>query len=435
MYWKKEYYEKKLSLNEAANLVKSGDRVYLGTASSVAYGVADALWERRKELSNVEIQSSQAFEPCPIYDNVEDNPFSYSTYFIGIGERIPYRAGLPTVYTSVHLSQADIWASETAASDICFFEVSSPDENGYVSFGPSGVSLHDDIKKKAKTIVLEVNPKVPFVLGEKNTMHISEADAIVEYERPVMAFETPSSNEESHLISKFVLEEIPDGATIQLGLGKISTAIGFGLMSKNDLGIHTELFNEPMLDLIENGNVTNAKKGYMDGMSVYAFSLGTEKLYRFLDKNPSMYAVPFSYANDPRIICKNKKMISINNTMSIDLYGQCASDCMSWNQQSGTGGQLDFVRGAQWSEGGKSIIVTSSSFTKNGKRMSKIVPAFPEGTAVTTPRSDVQYVATEYGCVNLKPLTMSDRAKALIQLAHPDFREQLKDEAKAHKLI
>ena len=190
-----------------------------------------------------------------------------------------------------------------------------------------------------------------------------------------------------------------------------------------------------MLALIENGNVTNKHKGFLDDKNVYAFALGNEKLYRFLDKNPDMYCVPFSYANDPRIIARNKRMISINSTMAIDLYGQCASECMAWNQQSGTGGQADFVRGAQWSEGGKSFIVTTSSFMKNGKRMSKIVPSFPAGSVVTTPRSDVQYVATEYGCVNLKPLTMADRARALIRIAHPDFRELLTDEAKAHGLL
>lgn len=437
--WKTEYDAKKTAHCEAVKCVKSGDRVYAGTASSVAYGLLDALWERKDELENVEIQSSQAFEPCALYEDFENNPFGINTYFIGVNERKMYRHKMPVRYTSVHLSQVEIWARENAKPNVCFFEVSSPDENGNFSFGPSGVACQRALTEATKaiggTIVLEVNPKVPYVLGEDNLINVSEADMLVEYERPIMSYETPAGDEVAKKISDFIIAEVPDGATIQLGLGNISTEIGYGLMTKNDLGIHTELFNQPMLDLIENGNVTNRAKGYMDGKSVYSFSLGTEKLYSFLDKNPDMYCVPFAVANDARNIAKNRRMISINSTMSIDLFGQCASECVAWNQQSGTGGQLDFVRGAQWSEGGKSFIATTSTFVKNGKLVSKIVPAFAPGSVVTTPRSDVQYVATEYGCVNLKPLSMGDRVRALIGLAHPQFRDALRDEARAHGLI
>lgn len=437
--WKKEYNEKTTTQKEAVKCVKSGDRIYAGTASSVAYGLLDALWERKDELEGVEIQSSQAFEPCAVYDEYEENPFSINTYFVGVNERKMYRHGKPIRYTSFHLSQAPIWASQNAKPNVCFFEVSAPDEEGYMSFGPSGVSCQEILKETTKAsgglIIAEVNPKVPYVLGESNKIHVSEVDRIVEYERPIMPYDTPESDDVARKISDYIIAEVPDGATIQLGLGNVSTAIGYGLMTKNDLGIHTELFNQPMIDLIENGNVTNKCKGFMDGLNVYSFSLGTEKLYKFLDKNPAMYCAPFDFVNDPRIIAKNKRFVSINSTMSIDIYGQCASECVAWNQQSGTGGQLDFVRGAQWSEGGKSFIATTSSFIKNGKRVSKIVSSFAPGSVVTTPRSDVQYVATEYGCVNLKPLSMGDRARALIELAHPDFRDELREEAKAHGLI
>lgn len=437
--WQEEYKMKKTTHAEAVKCVKSGDRVYAGTASSVAYGLLDALWERKDELEDVEIQTSQAFEPCAIYENYEDNPFGINTYFVGVNERKMYRKNMPVRYTSVHLSQVGIWVRENAAPNVCFFEVSKPDELGYFSFGPSGVAcqraLTQAVKENGGVIVLEVNSKVPYVMGEGNTIHMSEVNAVVEYERPIMDYETPKGDETAKKISDFIIAEVPDGATIQLGLGNISTEIGYGLMTKNDLGIHTELFNQPMLDLIENGNVTNKYKGYMDGKSVYSFSLGTKKLYEFLDKNPDMYCMPFAIANDARNIAKNSRMISINSTMSIDLFGQCASECIAWNQQSGTGGQLDFVRGAQWSNGGKSFIATTSSFIKNGKRVSKIVPSFAPGSVVTTPRSDVQYVATEYGCVNLKPLSMGDRVRALIELAHPEFRDALRDEAKAHSLL
>ena len=435
MEWKKEYEQKLVSHQEAVKIVKSGDKVYTGTASSVAYGLADALWERRHELEGVVIESSQAFEPSPLYGNFDDNPFSYNTYFVGVNERKALRGGKTVNFNSVHLSQVDIWCRQNACPDVAFFEVSLPDENGYMSYGPSGVAIAKDIKAAAKKIVLEVNSKVPYVYGEDNLIHVSEADLIVEYERPIMSYETPEADEIAQQLSKLIVDEVPDGATIQLGLGNISTAIGYGLKTKNDLGIHTELFNQPMLDLIENGNVTNKYKGFMDGKSVYSFALGTEKLYNALDKNPDYYCVPFTLANDPRVIAQNKKMISINTTMSIDLFGQAASDCLGWRQQSATGGQVDFVRGAQWSEGGKSFIATTSSFMKDGKRVSRIVPCFAPGSVVTTTRSDIQYVATEYGCVNLKPLNAADRARAIIELAHPDFRELLKDEAKKYGII
>lgn len=434
MEWREEYKQKLMTAAEAVKIVKSGDRVYTGTASSVAYELVQALWERKEELEEVKILSSQAFEPSLLYNTFDDNPFAFSTYFVGVNERKVKRAGLPFEFTSVHLSQIDLWINNNARPDVAFFEVSLPDENGYMSFGASGVALHEEIKKVSKKIILQVNSKVPCTLGEHNLIHISEADAVVEMDREIMSYETPEADDKARELSKHILEKIEDGSTIQLGLGNISTAIGYGLKEKNDLGIHTELFNQPMLDLIENGNVTNKYKGFMDGKSVYSFALGTSSFYKALDKNPDFYCVPFTYANDPRVIAKNKKMISINSTMSLDLYGQAASECLGWNQQSGTGGQLDFVRGAQWSEGGKSFIVMTASFIKNGKKISRIVPSFAAGSVVTTPRADIQYVATEYGCVNLKELTMKDRARALISLADPDFRELLTDEAKKNGL-
>ena len=210
---------------------------------------------------------------------------------------------------------------------------------------------------------------------------------------------------------------------------------GYGLLQKNDLGIFSELFSEPMMELMKNGNVTNKNKGFMDGLSVFAFSMGSNEMYNFMDHNPDLYAGTFPFVNDPRNIAKNKRMMSINTAMSVDLFGQVAADSMGFTQQSAVGGQIDFVKGAQWSEGGKSIIALASSFERDGQRQSKICLNFPAGTAVTTPRSEVQYVATEYGCVNLKKLNMSDRVRAMISLAHPDFRDQLRDEAREHGLI
>ena len=424
---------------EAVKCVQSGDRVYVGTASSFAYELMDALWERRDELEDVTILCSMSLKPSKMFstDHDERNPFTIETFFLGARERVAHRKhGMPMNFTSFHLSQVDIWCREVGRPDVCFLEVTRPDDDGYVSFGPSGGCMYVYLMEKARTVVLECNAQTPYILGDPTSrMHISRADALILTDSAVSPLPNEEVDEVSQKISDLVLAEVPDGATIQLGLGKVSTAIGYGLMQKNDLGIFSELFSEPMMHLMQNGNVTNTEKGFMDGKSVFAFSLGTAEMYRFMDRNPLIYNCTFPFVNDPVNIAKNKRMISINTALSVDLFGQGAADSKGWTQQSAVGGQLDFVKGAQMSEGGKSIIALASAFEKNGKLESKITLRFPVGTAVTTPRSEVQYVATEYGCINLKHLNMADRVRAMISLAHPAFRDQLTEEAKAHHLI
>lgn len=433
------YRDKIVSAAEAAKLVKSGDRVYVGTASSFAYELMDALWERRDQLEDVAILCSMSVAPSRMFstDYHEHNPFHVETFFLGQQERIAHRKhGMPLEFTCFHLSQVDIWCRYVGKPDVCFFQVSRPDENGFVSCGPSGGCMYSYLAENARNIVLECNAQTPYIInGEKHLLPLECADAIVLADYPVSPLPKDEVDEISQKISDLVMEEVPDGATIQLGLGKISTAIGYGLLEKNDLGIFSELFSEPMMELMKNGNVTNKNKEFMDGLSVFAFSLGTKEMYDFMDRNPKLYGGTFPFVNDPRNIARNKKMISINAAMSVDLFGQVAADSLGWNQQSAVGGQIDFVKGAQWSEGGKSIIALASSFIKDGERKSKISLSFPPGTAVTTPRSEVQYIATEYGCINLKKLNMSDRVRAMISLAHPDFRDRLTDEAREHHLI
>ena len=433
------YRDKIMSGAEAAKLVKSGDRVYVGTASSFAYDMLDALWDRRDELEDVAILCSMSVRPSRMFSADHDghNPFHVETFFLGAQERIAHRKhGMPLEFTCFHLSQIDLWCKYVGKPDVCFFQVSMPDENGMVSCGPSGGCMYTYLAENARNIVFECNAQVPYIMnGEKHLLPLSIAEAIVYADYPVSPLAKDEVDEISQKISDLVMEEVPDGATIQLGLGKISTAVGYGLLQKNDLGIFSELFSEPMMELMKNGNVTNKNKGFMDGLSVFAFSMGSNEMYNFMDHNPDLYAGTFPFVNDPRNIAKNKRMMSINTAMSVDLFGQVAADSMGFTQQSAVGGQIDFVKGAQWYEGGKSIIALASSFEKNGQRQSKICLNFPAGTAVTTPRSEVQYVATEYGCVNLKKLNMSDRVRAMISLAHPDFRDQLRDEAREHGLI
>ena len=402
----------------------------MGTCTSIAYKLCEALEQREKELENVTISCSQFRRPSRLFSPEAAGHFNFCSYFIGTEERKGIAAGYGD-FTSFHLSQIDIWCREIARPNVAFLEVSPCDENGYMSFGASGVAVAKYICEIADTIILQVNRNVPFVYGEDSSIHISQADFVVEADDVLEAMDEIPSDAAVDQISRQIVELVPDGATIQLGLGGLSSAIGFGLREKNDLGIHSELMSDAMMHLMKDGVVTNRKKTYMPGKSVASFAFGSQELYRFLDHNPDVYFMPFSKVNDPYIIAKNDNMISINTAMSIDLFGQVAADSLAFRQQSGTGGQVDFVRGAQNARNGKSFFALTSTFHHGTKgRMSRIVSSFSPGTVITTPRSDVQYVATEYGCVNLKTLNMRDRVRAMIGLAHPDFREQLQEEAK-----
>ena len=432
---KNEYKDKLRSAEEAVRCIKSGAHVYVGTASSVAYGLCDALAGRKNELENVKILSALAGRPSDVFADTTGEHFRPSAYFLGGQERKAAAAGFGD-FTSFHLSQVELWCASEGRADVAFFEVSEPDENGYMSYGPSGIALHHCIKDIAKTVICQVNKNVPYVFGERNLIHISEADMIVEADTPMATLEEMPGDEIVQAMSKMIVDLVPDGATVQLGLGGIASAVGYGLKDKNDLGIHTELMTESLMYLMKEGVVTNKKKSFMPGKSVASFAFGSNELYKYLHKNEDFYFAPFSMVNDVRTIAQNDNMISVNTAMSIDLFGQVAADSIGTKQQSGVGGQLDFVRGAQMAKGGKSFIAMAS--TQNSKTkgsISKIVSAFPPGTAVTTPRSDVQYVVTEYGCINLKELNMKDRVRAMISLAHPDYRDQLTAEAKQFGML
>ena len=409
---------------EAVRLIKDGDRIYIGTCSSVAYGLLDALWDRREELKGVVLAGGLLINPA---EAICDGYFELVTYFIGPAER--KRMKHPGMdFTSVHLSQTDLWSRETARPNVAFFEVSPPDEEGYMSLSAGGVGVGTHILEAAGTVILQINKRAPYVYGEGNKIHVSEADAIVhsDYELPG-APEAPH-DEDIAKIADFLLEQIPDGACIQLGIGGIANAVGYRLRDKNDLGAHTEIMTDSIMELMKLGVLNNSRKNYLPGKAATGVAFGSGSLYDFLDHNEDVYFMPFSVLNDPVNISRNDNMISINSAVSIDLFGQVSSETIAGRQYSGTGGQLDYVKGAQMSSGGKSFIAVQSTTEKN---VSRIVSAFPAGTIVTTPRSEAQYVVTEYGCVNLKPLCMRDRVRAMISLAHPDFRPMLTEEAKS----
>jgi len=412
-----------MTAEEAVKLVKSGDRIYIGTASSVAYGLLDALWARREELDDVTLMGGLLVDPC---DAICEKDFKLSTYFMGPIER-KRLSDDRFDYTSFHLSQTDIWVKETARPDVAFFDVSLPDENGYMSYGAGGVALGSFVREAAATIILEINKNEPYVYGEKTMIHESEADAIISHDSRLPEAPEAPHDDTIESIAGYIHDQIPDGACVQFGIGSIANAVGYKLKDKNDLGAHTEIFTDSMMDLMKNGNLNNKHKNYLIGKAATGVAFGSKELYDFLDHNEDVYFLHFKSLNNPVHISMNANMISINSAVSIDLTGQVSSETVAGRQYSGTGGQLDYVKGAQMSKGGKSFIAVQSKAGEN----SRIVSAFPPGTVVTTTRSEVQYVVTEYGCVNLKPLTIRDRVRAMISLAHPDFRAQLKEEAKA----
>jgi 4-hydroxybutyrate CoA-transferase len=423
----REFIEKTMSAEEAVRLIKNDDIIYIGTCSSVAYGLLEALWARRDELLNVTLSGALIAAPA---DAILSDRFNYISYFFGIQER--KRQNTARIdFASVHLSQTDIWCKETAKPNIAFFEVSPPDENGYMCYGAGGVGIGSHVKDVVDVIILQINKREPYVYGEKNLVHISEATSVVYCDYNLPEPQELPKDEAIDAIADLLLEHITDGACIQLGLGGLATAVGYRLREKNDLGAHSELVSDSIMDLMKLGVLNNKRKSFFPGKTVTGFSLGSKSLYDFLNRNEDFYFMPFTEVNDPVNIARNDNMISINTAISIDLFGQINAESIAGRQYSGTGGQLDFVKGAQMSKGGKSFIAVQS-VVNNSKTgiSSRIVSQFPAGTIVTTPRSEVQYVVTEYGCVNLKQLCMRDRVIAMISLAHPDFRPQLTDEAK-----
>jgi acyl-CoA hydrolase len=315
--------------------------------------------------------------------------------------------------------------------------VSPMDKHGFfscgvnVDYGYGLARLHPAMR----LLVVEVNEHMPRTHGV-NSFHVSEVDVIIENNVPLATLPEITVTHEDELIAQYIVEHIPDGACLQLGIGGMPNAVGHFLRDKHDLGVHTEMITDSMLELYECGALTCRKKNYIPYKWVSSFALGSQKLYDFLDDNPMIDFYSVGFVNRPSIIGRNNKMISVNATLQVDLTGQCASESIGMQQYSGTGGQLDFVQGAWLSNGGQSFIALTSTYTdKSGQRQSKIVPAFEPGTFVTTPRTEVDWIVTEYGAAQLKGQNVRQRVEALINLAHPDFHAELRSQAKKFRLI
>jgi len=434
-----EYKRKLISAEEAAGLVKSGMWIDYGAICGFPSLIDEKLAARSHELKEVKIRAEHSHAQVPGADP-DQKHFIFNSWFLGKVERDYHRQGCCS-YIPFGLSEGPRMYREWLKDevDITFIEVTPMDDNGDFNFGTS-ITRQKAACDVARTVVLEVNEYQPWVYGGYDeVINISQVDYIVEnYEYRIPEFPPAPITAEDKAIAGCLAEQIGDGATLQLGVGAIPSVVGKLLIKHGmkDLGIHSEMLNDSMMELIEAGVVTGSKKSINPGKAVHCFAAGSEKLYRFMDRNPVLAGFPVDYTNDPYIIAKNEKQIAINSALRVDLRGQVCSESVGCRQISGTGGQLEFTRGAYMSPGGKAFIcLHATREDKNGKMISNIVPTLELGDMVTVPASDVSYIVTEYGMVNLKGKSVWQRAKLLISIAHPDFRDELTEAARKANFI
>ncbi|HDS44822.1 MAG TPA: acetyl-CoA hydrolase/transferase family protein [Methanomicrobia archaeon] len=429
-----EYRQKLTTPDKAVASIENGSTIVHGltTAEPPALLAAIADRVRAEELKELKIYS---FNP---QKHVAETVFApdlcdciqaYS-WFVSGSDRPMVRVGL-NYFVPVYFHQVPRLIRDYMEIDVTITTVSPMDKAGYFSFGTAN-DFTSTAARHCKRLIVEVNEHMPRVFGD-SLIHISEVDAIVENHVPLLELPLPEPKPEDQAIGEAIAELVPDGATIQLGIGGIPNAVARYLEGHEDLGIHSELLVPGMVELIEEGVITGRKKTLHPRKTVFTIAHGTKKMYEFMNDNPSMESYPASYVLDPSVIAQNDNMISINSILEVDLLGQCNAEFLAGAQFSGTGGQLDFVRGAFQARGGKSIL-TFYSTAKNGT-VSRIVPRFKPGTMVTTPRMDTHYLVTEYGVVDLKGKSTRERALEIINIAHPQFRDGLLREAEDMYLI
>jgi acyl-CoA hydrolase len=429
---------KTVSPEAAAALVRSGDWVDYGSNLGQPDLFDRALGARAKELSGVRIRSCLSIRPRAVLEaDPHGEHFSFLSWHFSGYDRGQHDAGR-TNYIPMNFGEApDYYRRFVDPIDVVCLKTAPMDEHGYFNFG-AAVTYHKALTERAKVLVVETSPRMPYVFGGEESVHASAVDCVIEGDDAQLAeLVNPDPTEADRKVAALIAAEIEDGACLQIGIGGMPNAVCGQLRSAGlrDLGIHTEMFVDGMIDLIEDGIVTGARKSLNRFATVFTFALGSERQYRFLHRNPRVQSFPVDYTNLPQNIAQNDRVVSINNTTQIDLQGQAASESDGHRHLTGTGGQLQFVRGAYASRGGKSFICLSSVYERRGVRRSRIVATLTPGNVVTTPRTDVMYVVTEYGMVNLKGKSVAERAQALIGIAHPDFREELAREAREKNLI
>ncbi len=425
------YLQKRMPAAEAVRQVRNGDFIIVPTGVGEPPTLLTALSEQRRDFHDVKVAQILAMRKYAYIDPDTADHVRHIAFFYGGATRAGGQQGwidfIPNYFSEIpsHIERGQIPA------DVVFTMASRMDAHGYFS-----ISLGADYTlaaiAKARAVVLEVNPNVPFACGNCH-VHLSQVTALVESSEPVLEVGLPKIGPVQEAIGKYVADLIDDGSTLQIGYGGIPDAVVMQLTQKRDLGIHTEMIGDGILTLVESGAVTNRRKNYLPGKMVATFALGSNRLYRFMDRNPALEIHPVDFTNDPMLAGLNDKLVAINATLQIDLLGQCGSESLGHSPYSGTGGQSDFVRAANRSRGGKAFIVVPS--TARNDTLSRIVTTLAPGTHVSTSKNDVNYVVTEYGVAQLRGKPAKQRAQELIAIAHPAFRTELTDQAKRINLL
>ena len=420
------YQQKRTTAAEAMRHVKNGDFIVVPTGVGETPSLLAALSDQRRDFLDVKVAQILAMRKYSYLDPATVEHVRHVALFYGGASRAGGQAGwidfIPNYFSEI---PAQIERGQIAA-DVVFSMASPMDDDGFFAVS-LGVDYTMAAVAKARAVVLEVNPNVPYAYGECR-VHISQVTALVESDEPVLEVGLPKIGPVQEAIGKYVADMIDDGSTLQIGYGGIPDAVVMQLTHKHDLGIHTEMIGDGILSLVECGAVTNRRKNYLPGKMIATFALGSKKLYRFMERNPMLEMHPVNFTNDPALAGLNDNMVTINATLQIDLLGQCGSESLGSAPFSGTGGQSDFVRAANRSRGGKAFIVVPS--TARNDSISRIVPVLAPGTHVSTSKNDINYVVTEYGVAQLRGKSAKQRAKELIGIAHPAFREELTAQAR-----
>ncbi len=425
------YQQKRMSAADAIRVVKNGDTIVVPTAVAEPPALLHALSEARRDFRDVQVSQILPVRNYAYVDQETIEHVRHTAYFFSGATRPGGQAGWIDYIPSYFSEMPTLIRQNLMAADVVFSLASPMDEYGYFSLG-LGADYTMAAIEKAHAVVLEVNPNVPFANGNCH-IHISQVAALTESEEPILEVALPKIGPVQEAIGQYVAEMIPDGATLQIGYGGIPDAVVMQLTNKRDLGIHTEMIGDGIMSLVAAGVVTNRKKNYLPGKMIATFGLGSKKLYDFMHRNPTLEIHPVDFTNDPFLAAQNDNLHAINATLQIDFLGQCGSESLGFKPYSATGGQADFVRAANRSNGGKAFIVLPS--TAKDDSVSRIVPALSAGTHVSTGKNDINYVVTEYGVAQLRGKSAKQRCTELIGIAHPKFRDELREAARQLHLL
>ena len=440
MDYTQEYQDKLVTAEEAVKVIKSGDWVDYGWCNGTPDLLDQALAERTDELEDINLRGGILLKPLAVFEREDAGEhFTWNSWHMSGIERKLINKGC-AYYAPIRYSELPRYYRESAIkNNVAMFQAAPMDKHGFFNFGPNASHLTAVCETSAK-IIVEVNENMPRCLGGfENGVHISDVDFIVEGENPPIGELGAGgpATEVDKAVAELIVEEIPNGACLQLGIGGMPNAVGSLIAESDlkDLGVHTEMYVDAFVDIAKAGKINGSRKNIDRFRQAFAFGCGTKKMYDYLDENPEIMSAPVSYTNDIRSISALDNFMSINNAVDIDLFGQVNAESAGTKHISGAGGQLDFVLGAYLSKGGKSFICCSSTYkTKDGQVKSRILPTLNTGSIVTDTRANTHYLVTEFGIVNVKGLSTWEKAEAIISIAHPDFREELIAEAEKMKI-